>query len=108
MSATIIGLMNVTLGEAIAIERKRQGMSQAQLAEKCGISRNSLVLIENGYLGTPISILQKIAEALGFELRVDLLPKHDRIECARHSPTSATNATNSSEERSDGTKGTDR
>lgn len=77
------GQARLTLGEIIMIERKRRGLSQAQLAEMCHISRALVSLIEDGCTEVRISVLQAIAEAMGFMLVVDMRLKENRIECGR-------------------------
>ena len=44
--------------------RKRQGMTQVQLAEKAGVSRTYLARIELGQHDPTLSMLEKLAKAL--------------------------------------------
>lgn len=54
--------------------RKNRGMTQADLAEKCGVSRALIAMIEAGHIRPYPRIRRKIAEALGV-LPVDLWPE---------------------------------
>lgn len=55
-------------GDEIKNERKRQGLSQEQLAKKAGISRNALINYETGKRIPSNSIQLKIADALGLDI----------------------------------------
>lgn len=46
--------------------RKKKGLSQAQVATMCGISRQYYNFIENGMRGCNVKTARKIALALGF------------------------------------------
>lgn len=59
------------IGARIAEIRKEQGMTQAQLAEKCGMHSPNIARIETGSYGITLNVLEKIAQALG--KRVDLV-----------------------------------
>ncbi|MEI6899257.1 MAG: type II toxin-antitoxin system antitoxin SocA domain-containing protein [Bacteroidota bacterium] len=56
------------IGQKLSALRKRKGFSQAELAESTGISRPSLVQIENGRRGIDILELQRFSKVLGFSL----------------------------------------
>jgi len=45
--------------------RKEAGMTQTQLAEKCGMAQPNIARIEAGTYATSIDVLSRIAEALG-------------------------------------------
>ncbi|EFC9209674.1 helix-turn-helix transcriptional regulator, partial [Escherichia coli] len=53
-----------TLAERLKIGREKAGMSQAQLAEKIGLSQQSVAKIENGETLQPRKI-KEIAKVLG-------------------------------------------
>lgn len=59
------------LGEKLRAQRKRYKLSQAELAQKTGISRSSLSQLENGTI-TDIGIrkVMRVLEYLGLELTV--------------------------------------
>ena len=52
------------IGELIKSVRKQKGYTQKQLAEKAGVSNNSLIRYENGETSPSIQVLQQIANAL--------------------------------------------
>jgi transcriptional regulator with XRE-family HTH domain len=59
------------IGLIILAARKRQGLSQKELAKKCGISRYQQILeIEKAQFDYSISMLIKIVSGLGLELRL--------------------------------------
>lgn len=49
-------------------ERKKNGLTQEQLAKKIKTSRNNIVAIESGKRNVTIETLDRIAEAMGKEL----------------------------------------
>lgn len=53
------------VGQAIKTLRKKQGMSQVQLAEKCGMSVNGVSMIENGQRFPQNSTVEKLCQAFG-------------------------------------------
>lgn len=55
-------------GEEIKKERKKQNLTQKELAEKSGISRNALINYEAGTRIPPIDIQLKIANALDLNI----------------------------------------
>jgi DNA-binding XRE family transcriptional regulator len=44
---------------------KRKGMTQGELAERCGLAQSHIARIERGYYSAGYDQLQAIAEALG-------------------------------------------
>lgn len=59
------GHPRVVIGQRIAELRKEQGMTQQQLADKCGILRPNIARIEAGRYGITLDVLSRIAQALG-------------------------------------------
>ena len=53
------------IGMKITAIRKAAGMTQLQLAERCGMAQPNIARIENGTYATSIDVLSRIAEALG-------------------------------------------
>ena len=47
--------------------RERQALSQAELAERSGLSRATIVSLESGRAGAQYGTIRKIAKALGVE-----------------------------------------
>jgi len=59
------------LHELVGIVRKRKGLSQAELAEKSGVSRNSIAKFERGETAPQLETVIKILEALDYEMGGD-------------------------------------
>ncbi|MED4206197.1 helix-turn-helix transcriptional regulator [Neobacillus mesonae] len=53
------------IGEAIRIERERNGFTQAILAEESGLHHNFIGLVERGEKSLTVISLHKICSALG-------------------------------------------
>jgi DNA-binding XRE family transcriptional regulator len=51
--------------------RNRQGLTQAQLAERTGIARSNISRLESGNYNPSLDFLQKIAHGLGLEVHVE-------------------------------------
>lgn len=56
-------------GRRISEERRNQGLTQSQLANKCGLSQPMIARYEGGYPVPPMS-LRKIAQVLGLSIEV--------------------------------------
>ena len=56
------------IGQEIAERRKELQMSQAQLAEKCGLQQSHIARIELGRYSVGLDTLAAIAQALGTTL----------------------------------------
>ncbi len=56
---------NREIGQSILRLRKEKGLSQAQFADKAGISRRYLSDIENGKRQMSLAILERIVRELG-------------------------------------------
>lgn len=55
------------IGEQIINARKEQGLTQAVLAKKSGLSQTAICLVERGGKNSNLNTLAKIADALGME-----------------------------------------
>ena len=55
-------------GQVIGRLRVQQGLSQEELAQKAGIARSHLAMIENGKKSASVETLWKIADALSIAL----------------------------------------
>lgn len=55
------------VAERIRVERERQGLSQAELARRSGVSQSNLTRLENGGRACTISTLTKLAHGLGMK-----------------------------------------
>ncbi|HHG84012.1 MAG TPA: XRE family transcriptional regulator [Bacteroidetes bacterium] len=67
----------VELGENIKLARLRRKLSAAQVAERAGISRSTLVYIEKGYEGVGIGNYLNVLSVLGLEKDFLLIAKDD-------------------------------
>jgi DNA-binding XRE family transcriptional regulator len=67
-SNTVLIIACVTLGDNVRVMRRRNFMTQEQLAKAAGISHRTLVNIETKRVTEPhFSTILKLAEALGVE-----------------------------------------
>jgi len=68
-----------TLGENLRLARLRRRLSAKQVAERAGISRNTLYLIEKGSGSSSITTLFLVMNVLGLEEDFSLLAKDDNL-----------------------------
>ncbi|MBO5528150.1 MAG: helix-turn-helix transcriptional regulator [Bacilli bacterium] len=63
-------------------ERLRQGLSQKQLAERCGKAQPAIARIEGGLASPSIKNFERVCRALGMELVVipSLTPKEEVLK----------------------------
>jgi transcriptional regulator with XRE-family HTH domain len=62
-------------GYQVARLRMKLGLTQSQLAEMVGTKQPSIARLENGEGSPSLSYLEKVAEALGAVVKVQLVPK---------------------------------
>ena len=55
-------------------ERKRQHLTQKQLSELTGIAQADISRMENGTANPSIKTLQRLAVALGMQLKLEFVP----------------------------------
>ena len=55
-------------------ERERQGLTQAEAAERSGISREVLCRLETQPRNATLKTLERYARGLGFEFQISLVP----------------------------------
>jgi transcriptional regulator with XRE-family HTH domain len=67
------------LGENIRMARLRRKLSAAKVAERAGISRNTLHLLESGEGNTSISVLFLVLVVLGLESDFSKLASDDEL-----------------------------
>lgn len=67
------------LGENIRLARLRRRLSAAKLAERAGISRNTLYMLEKGGSNTSISTLFQVLVVLGLEKDFSKLAADDEL-----------------------------
>jgi transcriptional regulator with XRE-family HTH domain len=60
--------ITVNVARQIRILRKRRNLSQRELAEASGLSRNTLSLLERGQTSPTVSTLKRLAIALGIDI----------------------------------------
>jgi len=65
-AAAVVGRPGRRLTELRRI-RQRQALSQAELANRSGVSRATIVSLESGRAGAQYGTIRKIAQALGVE-----------------------------------------
>jgi transcriptional regulator with XRE-family HTH domain len=71
--------LDIALGVAIRVRRRVVGMSQEQLAERCGVTFQQIQKYENGINRISFSRLMQIARALGCRV-ADLVDSLDAPE----------------------------
>ena len=62
------------IAERVREARERRGMTQAELAARIGSTQPALARLEAGGVTPSLDTLDRIAQALGLELVVDLRP----------------------------------
>ena len=65
-------MTNSEIGEQIRERRKVLRVTQPDLAEMAGISINTIYKIERGQANPTVQILNKIAEILGMEVKLEV------------------------------------
>jgi len=60
------------VGLAIRDRRKELGITQPHLAELAGVSTNTLYKLEKGHGNPTLDVLNKLAEVLGMELKLEV------------------------------------
>lgn len=70
MSNRAVSQELIMLGNRIREYRKERGFSQEILAEKSGVSTNTISRIEGGQMAMSVGILQRIVKALGVDANV--------------------------------------
>ena len=61
-------------GEKVRDAREAAGLSQRDLAERMSTSQAAVARLEAGGVGSTLTTLQKVADALGMSISVDLAP----------------------------------
>jgi transcriptional regulator with XRE-family HTH domain len=56
------------LADHVVVARARKGLSQAELAERAGISRDTLSRIERGEADPTLNVLSRLADALSVDV----------------------------------------
>ncbi|MEU1848269.1 helix-turn-helix transcriptional regulator [Streptomyces sp. NPDC019990] len=63
------------LGEAVRNQREGLGLSQQELGRRAGMTQSAVARFEAGGTVPTIPVLDRLARALGLELRVELAPQ---------------------------------
>ncbi|MBR4561087.1 MAG: helix-turn-helix transcriptional regulator [Bacteroidales bacterium] len=61
--------INILFGKTIADIRKKQGLSQEELAEKCSLHRTYIGAIERGEKSPTLNTIDRIANGLGIHIK---------------------------------------
>ena len=61
-----------TIGESVKNRRKELGITQPHLAELANVSTNTLYKLERGQGNPSFDVLNKLAEVLGMELKLEV------------------------------------
>jgi len=64
------------IADRVAERRTAMGLSQRELAERCGTTQSAIARLERGGRPPRIDTLLRIAEALQCELVVELVPRN--------------------------------
>jgi transcriptional regulator with XRE-family HTH domain len=65
-------MIQTSLGKVIKERRTSLGITQPQLADLAGISKNTLYKLERGISNPTILVLVQIAEVLGMEVKMEV------------------------------------
>lgn len=69
-------MLSVQLGETIKLRRKELGITQPHLAELAGISLNTLYKLERGQSNPSLEVINKLAEVMGMEIKLEVVKKY--------------------------------
>lgn len=67
-----LAALQAAIGEQVRTAREEAGLSQRDLALKMGTSQAAIARLEAGGVGATVTTLQRVAEALGLSLTVEL------------------------------------
>ena len=68
------------LGVNFARAREKAGLTQKELSEKTGIYQADISKMERGKGNPSLQTIQRLAEGVGVQLRIEFLPKEERKE----------------------------
>ena len=77
ISSPLTGRLLVNLGENIKMARLRRGLSLRAVAERAGISLNTIVAVENGEAGVSIGAIANVLHCLNLAEDISLIAKDD-------------------------------
>lgn len=64
--------------QAVIDARKKNHFTQQELAEKTGIAQSDISKLENGNSNPTISMLQRLADGMNMEIKLEFVPKKVR------------------------------
>ncbi len=64
----------LNLGYQIFLAREKAGMTQGELARKIGTRQSNISRLEQGNYNFTVEMLEKIAYALNFKIRIEFVP----------------------------------
>ena len=70
----IYRMMSFPLPALLERARRLAGLSQRELAERAGTSQPAIARLEQGHASPTFATLERLAEAAGFALRLELVP----------------------------------
>ena len=62
---------------AIVDARTSQNLTQKELSKRTGINQADISKLENGTRNPTVSLLKRLAEGMGMELRIQFIPKNN-------------------------------
>lgn len=65
--------------QAVIDARKKNHFTQQELAEKTGIAQSDISKLENGNSNPTISMLQRLADGMNMEIKLEFVPK--KVRC---------------------------
>ena len=63
---------------AIVDARTAQNLTQKELSKRTGINQADISKLENGTRNPTVSLLKRLAEGMGVELRIQFIPKNKK------------------------------
>ncbi len=70
--------VGIDIGKRLKSLRETRGWSQADLAERASVARNTINRVENGLSEPSLDLLQRLADIFGVPLRVRITPSGRR------------------------------
>ncbi len=67
-----LAALQTAIGEQVRAAREEAGLSQRELATEMGTSQAAIARLEAGGVGATVTTLQRVADALGLSLTVEL------------------------------------
>ena len=74
--------METMLGSAIRQARKRAGLTRCELSKRAGVSLPAITRYEVGHANPMLETARRLAEACGFDLRIELSPASPQRQAA--------------------------